>query len=93
MSADSDFTPKGITTGIEWSKITDKLKLLAEDLEGYPEGRKTLKLWNDFVFADAYHTDEENDDDDEDEFEALKKDVRSQFDGKCFLALNWPSAC
>jgi hypothetical protein len=77
MSADSDFTPKGVTTGIKWSDLFDKLKNLAEDLKGFPEGQEMLKIWKEFVFANTYHADDEEEDDEEDEFDALTRDIRA----------------
>jgi hypothetical protein len=77
VSADSEFTPIGITTGIKWSELFDELKSLAERLKKYREGRETLKKWKEFVFANTYHANDEEEGEEDDEFKLLQK----EFDG------------
>jgi hypothetical protein len=58
LSADKELCERGGTTDIRYDTFFKSTKAVAATLHTYPEGRETLKQWNNFVFRGHALTDQ-----------------------------------
>jgi hypothetical protein len=76
VSADPEFTPTGGVTRIGWEQCFSKIKTLAEKVSKTKDGKETINMWNQYVFANTCAPDEIEDiDEGNDEYAQLEEEV------------------